>query len=135
MPYLAMKTAGVDPDKDLKYRYSGSHPATAKAVEAGAADAGALDETVFRQVTANKDVDPSKVRVFYTTPPFVDYVWVARNDVNPALAEKVAQAFLNLQQPKDSAVLDILRGTKFVRANDAEYEQLRSVAKQLEMLQ
>jgi phosphonate transport system substrate-binding protein len=135
MPYLAMKTAGVDPDKDLKYRYSGSHPATAKAVEAGAVDAGALDETVFRQVTANKDVDPAKVRVFYTTPPFVDYVWVARKDVNPALAEKVARAFLNLRQPRDSAVLDILRGNKFVRAQDAEYEQLRSVAKQLQMLQ
>src|SRR3984957_1815989 len=133
MPFLAMKTAGVDPDKDLKYRYSGSHAATAKAVEAGAVDAGALDETVFRQVTATKDVDPSKVRVFYTTPPFVDYVWVARKDVNPALAEKVAQAFLNLKQPKDSGVLDILRGNKFLRANDAEYDQLRSVVKQVQM--
>jgi phosphonate transport system substrate-binding protein len=135
MPYLAMKNAGVDPDKDLKFRYSGSHPATAKAVEAGAVDAGALDETVFKQVTGNKDVDPAKVRVFYTTPPFVDYVWVARKDVNPALAEKVAQAFLKLQQPNDAAILDILRGNKFVRANDQEYEQLRAVAKQLGMLQ
>jgi phosphonate transport system substrate-binding protein len=135
MPYLAMKNAGVDPDKDLKFRYSGSHPATAKAVEAGAVDAGALDETVFKQVTGNKDVDPAKVRVFYTTPPFVDYVWVARKDVNPALAEKLAQAFLKLQQPNDAAILDILRGNKFVRANDQEYEQLRAVAKQLGMLQ
>jgi len=135
MPYLAMKNAGLDPDKDLKFRYSGSHPATAKAVEAGAVDAGALDETVFRQVIASKDVDPAKVRVFFTTPPFVDYVWVARKGVNPALAEKVAQAFLNLQAPKDQAILDILRGTKFVRANDQEYEQLRAVARQLQMLQ
>jgi len=135
MPYLAMKNAGLDPDKDLKFRYSGSHPATAKAVEAGAVDAGALDETVFQQVTSNKDVDPSKVRVFYTTPPFVDYVWVARRDVNPALAEKVAQAFLRLQAPRDQAILDILRGAKFVRANDQEYETLRGVAKQLGMLQ
>jgi len=135
MPYLALKNAGVDPYKDLKFRYSGSHPATAKAVEAGAVDAGALDETVFKQVTGNKDVDPSKVRVFYTTPPFVDYVWVARKDVSPALAEKVAQAFLSLQAPKDQAILDILRGAKFVRANDQEYEALRAVAKQLQMLQ
>jgi phosphonate transport system substrate-binding protein len=135
MPYLALKNAGVDPDKDLKFRYSGSHPATAKAVEAGAVDAGALDETVFRQVTANKDVDPAKVRVFYTTPPFVDYVWVARKDVNPALAERFSQAFLRLQQPKHAAILDILRGNKFVRASDAEYETLRSVARQLRMLQ
>jgi phosphonate transport system substrate-binding protein len=135
MPYLAIKNAGINPDTDLKFRYSGSHPATAKAVEARAVDAGALDETVFRQLTANKDVDPAKVRVFYTTPPFVDYVWVARKDVNPALAEKFAQAFLKLQQPNDAQILDILRGTKFVRANDEEYTTLRSIAKQLGMLQ
>jgi phosphonate transport system substrate-binding protein len=135
MPYLAMKNAGIDPDKDLKTRFSGSHPATAKAVEAGVVDAGALDETVFRQLTGNKDIDPAKVRVFYTTPPFVDYVWVARKDVNSGLAEKFAEAFLRLQQPKDAAILDILRGNKFIRASDQEYETLRTVARQLGMLQ
>ncbi|HXY79582.1 MAG TPA: PhnD/SsuA/transferrin family substrate-binding protein, partial [Candidatus Bathyarchaeia archaeon] len=81
------------------------------------------------------DIDGSKVRVFFTTPPFVDYVWVARKDVEPALAEKMAQAFLKLQQPKDAQILDILRGNQFVRANDQEYESLRSVARQLGMLQ
>jgi phosphonate transport system substrate-binding protein len=135
MPYWAMRNAGIDPDSELKFRYTGSHSATAKAVEAGAADAGALDETVFKQVTSNGDVDPSKVRVFFTTPPFVDYVWVARKDVNPALAERFAQAFLNLQAPKDQAILDIVRGTQFVRANDDEYGTLRAIAKQLGMLQ
>jgi phosphonate transport system substrate-binding protein len=135
MPYFALRNAGISVDSDLKFRYTGSHPATAKAVEAGAADAGALDETVFHQVTSNGDVDPSRVRVFFTTPPFVDYVWVARKDVNPALAERFAKAFLSLQQPKDAQVLDILRGTQFVRANDDEYNTLRSVAKQLGMLQ
>jgi len=134
MPYLAMKNAGINPDTDLKFRYSGSHPATAKAVEAGAVDAGALDETVFRQLTSDKTVDPAKVRVFFTTPPFVDYVWVARKDVNSALADKFAEAFLRLQQPQDAQILDILRGAKFVRANDEEYSKLRAVATDLGML-
>ena len=135
MPYLALRNAGINPDTDLKFRYSGSHPATAKAVEANAVDAGALDETVFHQMVTSHDIDGSKVRVFFTTPPFVDYVWVARKDVDPALAEKMAQAFLKLQQPKDAQILDILRGNQFVRANDQEYESLRSVARQLGMLQ
>jgi len=60
---------------------------------------------------------------------------VARKDVNPALAERFAQAFLNLQAPKDQAILDIVRGTQFVRANDDEYGTLRAIAKQLGMLQ
>jgi phosphonate transport system substrate-binding protein len=135
MPYFVMRNAGINPDGDLKFRYTGSHPATAKAVEAGAVEAGALDETVFRQVTSNGDVNPSKVRVFFTTPPFVDYVWVARKDINPALAERFAKAFLSLEGPKDGQVLDILRGNQFVRANDEEYGTLRFVAQQLGMLQ
>jgi len=135
MPFLAMTNAGVNVDTDLKFRYSGSHAATAKAVEAAAVDAGALDETVFRQMTSSGDVNPAKVRVFFTTPPFVDYVWVARKDINPAAAERFAKAFLSLQQPKDAQVLDILRGSQFVRANDQEYASLKVIAKQLGMLQ
>ena len=46
IPYAELKKAGVDADKDLMFRYTGSHPATAKAVESGAVDAGALDQTV-----------------------------------------------------------------------------------------
>jgi len=135
MPFLAMTNAGVNVYTDLKFRYSGSHAATAKAVEAAAVDAGALDETVFRQMTSSGDVNPAKVRVFFTTPPFVDYVWVARKDINPAAAERFAKAFLSLQQPKDAQVLDILRGSQFVRANDQEYASLKVIAKQLGMLQ
>lgn len=135
MPYLAMKNAGLNPDADIKFRYTGSHAATAKAVEAGAVDAGALDETVFHQMVSNHDIDGSKVTIFFTTPAFVDYVWVARKGVSSAVADKFAQAFLSLQQPKDAQILDILRGTQFIRANDEEYGNIRSVARQLGMLQ
>jgi phosphonate transport system substrate-binding protein len=135
MPYLAMKNAGINPDADIKFRYTGSHAATAKAVEASAVDAGALDETVFHQMVSSHDIDGSKVRIFFTTPAFVDYVWVARKGVNSTVSDKFAQAFLSLQQPKDAQILEILRGTQFVRANDEEYSNIRSVARQLGMLQ
>ncbi len=86
-------------------------------------------------MASSGDVNPAKVRVFFTTPPFVDYVWVARKDVSPALAERFANAFLSLQQPKDAQVLDILRGNQFIRANDQEYASLKVIAKRLGMLQ
>ena len=47
MPFYAMSQAGLDPDKDVSCRYTGNHPATAKAVEAGVVDAGAMDESVY----------------------------------------------------------------------------------------
>src|SRR6202165_5019678 len=57
MPYYAMTQAGLDPDKDLTFRYSGNHPATARAIEAGAGDAGALDESVYRAMIDGGQID------------------------------------------------------------------------------
>ncbi|HEY6970494.1 MAG TPA: phosphate/phosphite/phosphonate ABC transporter substrate-binding protein [Candidatus Angelobacter sp.] len=134
MPYLEMRQAGVDPNIDLKYRYTGSHPATAKAVESGAADAGALDESVYNSMVSEGKLDPSKVHVFYTSKPFVDYVWVARKDIDQATQEKFVQAFVNLKEGRNDDILKILRGKNFVRANNQEYTILRLVAQELKML-
>jgi phosphonate transport system substrate-binding protein len=133
MPYLELKQAGINVDQDLKFRYSGSHPATAKAVESGAVDAGALDETVYNSMIAEGKLDKTKVRVFYTSKPFVDYVWVARKDVAREQREKFILAFTRLKEGKDDAILQILRGKSFVRATDDEYSVLRLVAEELKM--
>jgi phosphonate transport system substrate-binding protein len=134
IPYQELKKAGVDVDHGLQFRYTGSHTATLKAVEAGAVDAGALDETVYKEMTTDGKVDPGKVRVLYTSHPFVDYVWVARKDTDPKRREAFAQAFLSLKEGKDDAILKILRGMNFQRANDAEYADIRSIAAELKML-
>jgi phosphonate transport system substrate-binding protein len=121
IPYAELKQAGIDPEHNLQFRYTGSHPATAKAVEAGNVDAGALDESVYRAMVSEGQLDARKVRVFRTSDPFVDYVWVARKDIAPARREKFVTAFTNLKEGKDDAILAILRGKNFVRADDAEY--------------
>jgi phosphonate transport system substrate-binding protein len=133
MPYLEMRQASLDPDTALKYRYTGSHPATAKAVESGAVDAGALDESVYNAMISEGKLDPNKVRVFYMSKPFVDYVWVARKEIDPAMQEKFAQAFTDLQAPQTDEILKILRGSKFIRASNEEYTVLRLVAEDLKM--
>ena len=134
MPDYALRNAGIDPDTDMTVRYSGNHPATAKAVEAGTVDAGALDESVYKSLTEGGQIDKTKVRVFFTTPPFVDYVWAARKDVSKADQDALANAFLSLRSPQDDKILAILRGTSFVRATDAEYATLRSIATKLKLL-
>ena len=132
----AMTAAGVNPEKDLKWqRFTGSHAATIEAVASGAADAGSVDETVYKAMISEGKVDGNKLRVFYITPPFPDYVWAARKDLDPALQQKFEQAFLNLSETHNSAILSILRGQHFVRANDAEYVDMRQIAKQLGLME
>jgi phosphonate transport system substrate-binding protein len=134
IPFDELKKAGINADEDMQIRYTGSHAATVKAVEGGAADAGALDETVYHSMISEGKVDGGKVRVFVTSPPFVDYVWVARANVGAAQREGFAKAFLSLKEGQNDAILNILRGKDFVRADDAEYANIRKIARDLKML-
>jgi phosphonate transport system substrate-binding protein len=133
IPYAEMKQAAIDVSQ-MKVRYTGSHPATAKAVEAGTVDAGALDETVFHTMVSDGKVDGSKVRIFHTSAPFVDYVWAARKDLETGARERFAGAFLSLKNGKNEAILKILRGEDFVRADDSEYANIRKIARDLALL-
>ena len=132
MPYRAMLKAGINPDKDLaSTRFTGSHPATIKAVAAGVVDAGACDESVYHAMLAAHKVKAGRVRVFYKTPAFVDYVWVVRKDLPAATRRALTNAFLSLKPGRDDQILKILRARKFVKANDSEYNALRATAKKL----
>jgi phosphonate transport system substrate-binding protein len=89
---------------------------------------------VYKALIDGGQIDKTKVRVFYTTPPFVDYVWAARKEIAKADQDALTNAFLSLHSPADDKILSIVRGTSFVKANDAEYATLRSVATQLKLL-
>jgi phosphonate transport system substrate-binding protein len=131
--YHELMQAGLNPNTDFKSRYSGSHPATAAMVENGVVDAGAIDETVFNFLIINGKLNRKKVRIFYTSKPYVDYVFVARKDVPEAERERFASALLALTEDKDHRVLGILRATQFVAATDQEYTLMRQMAHEVKM--
>ncbi len=133
IPHRELLQAGIDPETDLQLRYSGSHPATAALVEIGAVDAGAMDEAVFHSLISAGKLDSRKIRVFHTSRPFVDYVFVARKDVPEAERERFARALLALKEGADNAILRVLRAKQFVRANDEEYATIRQIAHELKM--
>ena len=131
MPAYFMRKEGVDSAVLDRAIYTGAHDATALAVAERRVDAGALDEAVWERLTKDGKVDPTKVRVFWTTPPFVDYVWAARKELDPAVARKVADAFLALDpgKPEDRPILELLsaRG-RYVTVDAAAYAPLREAA-------
>jgi ABC-type phosphate/phosphonate transport system substrate-binding protein len=66
--------------------------------------------------------------------PFADYVWVARKDLAPRDQQAVAAAFLRLQAGRDDAVLDILRGRRFIPADGKAYVDVERTAKELGLM-
>jgi phosphonate transport system substrate-binding protein len=133
MAAYELKQAGINPDTDLRVRYSGSHPATAAMVETGVVDAGAIDETIFKFLVSNGKLDGKRVRVFFTSKPYIDYVYVARKSMPKAEQEKFARALLALTKGKDDPVLKILRADRFVVASDQEYSSMRQIVQEMKM--
>ncbi|HVF90372.1 MAG TPA: putative selenate ABC transporter substrate-binding protein [Blastocatellia bacterium] len=131
MPEYFMREAKVDPGVISKAIYSGGHDATALAVANKKVDAGALDEAVYQKMVSEKKIDPAQVKVFYTTPPFYDYVWVARKGLDPKLGDAFSQALLKLDpnNPEHKPLLDLLGAAKYVKAEDGNYSKLRQAAK------
>ncbi len=131
MPRFFLLKANLIPERDFKQvAYSGAHDATALWVESGKVDAGALNFLVWDKLVQTKKVDLSKVNVFWTTPPYVDYVWTARGDLDKGLQEKITVAFLKLdyQHPQHRRLLDLHRTKKYIKANDEDWKATEEAA-------
>jgi phosphonate transport system substrate-binding protein len=130
MPEYFMRQANVDPDVITKAIYTGGHDATALAVANKKVDAGALDETVYQKMVTDGRLNVADVRVFYTTPPFYDYIWVSRRGLDSEVADSFTTAFLKLaaDDPAQKKILDLLVATKYIKAEDSSYDKLRQAA-------
>ena len=132
MPRYFLLKNGIDPERDFaqKPAFSGAHDATALWVESGKVDAGALNFLVWDKLVETKKVDLTKITVFWTTPPYVDYVWTARSDLDPGLRERITQAFLKLKydNPEHKKLLDLHRTKGYLRAQDEDWKGTEEAA-------
>jgi phosphonate transport system substrate-binding protein len=131
MPRYFLLQSRMNPEKDMKQvAFSGAHDATALWVESGRVDAGALNFLVWDKLVQQKKVDLTKVNVFYTTPPYVDYCWTARADLDAGLQDKITAAFLKLDAatPEHKRLLDLHRTKKYIKANDADWKSVEDAA-------
>ena len=137
MPRWFLLQNGIDPDKDFRrMAFSGAHDATALQVAGGKVDAGAMNISVWNKMLEEKKLDPSQVRVFYTTPPYYDYNWTVRGDLDPALVQRLKDAFLALdpRQPAHKEILDLQRASKFIPTTPENYKSIEQAARSAGLL-
>jgi phosphonate transport system substrate-binding protein len=137
MPRWFLLQQGLEPDKDFKrVAFSGAHDATALQVAGGKVDAGAMNISVWHKMLEEKKLDPSQVKVFYTTPPYYDYNWTVRGDLAPALVQKLKDAFLALDptQPAHKEILDLQRASKFIPTTPENYKSIEQAARSAGLL-
>jgi phosphonate transport system substrate-binding protein len=134
MPRYFLLKAGIVPEQDFsKFSFSGAHDATAIWVQSSRVDAGALNASVWEKLVETKKVDPSQVFVFWTTPPYVDYNWTVRGNLDKGLVQKIQQAFLKLDRanPEHAKLLDLHRATRYVAVESEEiFRPIEEAARQ-----
>jgi phosphonate transport system substrate-binding protein len=137
MPRYFMQQEGVVPEKFFsRVAYSGAHDATVAWVQAGKADAGVLNASVWDKLVAAGKVDTNKVKVFATTPPYFDYNWTVRGNLDPALIDRIRAAFLALDpaNPEHKAILDLQAASRFVETEPANYTSIEAAARSVGLL-
>jgi phosphonate transport system substrate-binding protein len=113
--------------------FSGDHSSTLDLVQAGAAEIGAMDYTVFEAAEKAGKVVAAKVSVIWETPPFPDTAFIIRGDVNRVFGDgfsaRVKQAIVALDDPE---ILKSFGRQKFVEASNEQYEFIEELASFLE---
>ncbi|MET3055192.1 putative selenate ABC transporter substrate-binding protein [Pseudomonas alkylphenolica] len=135
--YFMLKNDNIKPETYFsRVAYSGAHDATAAWVQAGKVDAGVLNASVWDKLVASGKVDTNKVKVFATTPSYYDYNWTVRGSLDPALKEKIKQAFLDLDpaKPADKAILDLQAASRFIATSPDNYKGIEEAARAAELL-
>ena len=132
MPRYFLLQAGINPDKDFKnIAFSGAHDATVAFVAGGKAEAGVLNASVWDKLVESKNANALKVRVLATTPPYYDYNWTVRGDLDPALVKKLTAAFLKLDpnNPAHQEIMALQRTSKFIPTKASNYDGIENAAR------
>ena len=132
MPRFFMLKDGIKPEEFFsRVAYSGAHDATVAWVQAGKVDGGVLNASVWDKLVAAGKVDTSKVVVLGTTPPYYDYNWTVRGNLDPVLTDKIKAAFLALDpaKPADKAILDLQAASRFIPTKAENYTGIEEAAR------
>ncbi len=140
MPRYFLEKEGIVPEQFFsRVAYSGDHTKTMLDVAAGAVDAGVVNFKLYDRMVAEKKVDPTKVKIVWTTPEFVDYAWVARSDVDgrcgAGTLDKIVAAFvaLDASRPEDKKVLAVQQAERYLAAKVEWWDGIRAIVEKVDL--
>ncbi|MEJ2671773.1 MAG: phosphate/phosphite/phosphonate ABC transporter substrate-binding protein [Deltaproteobacteria bacterium] len=102
------------------------------AVYSGKYDVGMIREGTLK-ILADK-IDLTQIRVLAYSRWYPGWVYAARRGLDPALVEKIKKALLalNINNPKDKAILQKAGIVAIIPTHDADFDPVRQLAKNVE---
>lgn len=115
--------------------FSGNHTRTARLVESGSYQVGALNYSVWEEMVENGEIDTDDVQVIWKSPTYPDYQWTIRGDVDErfgdGFSDRVQQALLNMEDPE---LLESFPRSSFIPASNDDYATIKRVGRETGLL-
>jgi phosphonate transport system substrate-binding protein len=134
--YIRKHLGKAPEDVFRRVGFSEDHSRTIALVQSGAYEVGAVNFKVWENEVAAGNADPVKVVVVWKTPPYPDYNWSVRGDVDsvwgPGFSKRLADALIGMKDPK---LLAAFPRKGFIPATDAEYRPILETARAIGLLE
>ncbi|SOH93220.1 phosphonate transport system substrate-binding protein [Monaibacterium marinum] len=115
--------------------FSGDHGQTLRLVASGAYEIGAMNYSVYDRAVADGAAEVEQASIIWKTPPYPDYNWTIRADVDARFGEgftdRVQSALIDMQ---DEALLASFPRSAFIPAENAFYQPIEDTARALDII-
>jgi phosphonate transport system substrate-binding protein len=118
-PVYFFSRMGTVPGRDYEIVFSGKHDNSILGVAHGDYDAAAVADTVMARMVARGVVKASDLKVIYTSPVFPTAGFAYSHNLDPALVEKIKEAFFSFRFEGTSVGREFKDRTGFMPVNYA----------------
>ncbi|USK41039.1 phosphate/phosphite/phosphonate ABC transporter substrate-binding protein [Cytobacillus firmus] len=129
IPSIELKDRGVYKSEDdhsfKSVRFTGSHDATALAVQNKQVDAGAIDSAIYNQLVDSGKVDGDQIKTIWKSEKLFQYPWAVHENTDKETIKALKEAFLAIEDPE---ILDAFGASGFTEASNEDYESIRQAA-------
>jgi phosphonate transport system substrate-binding protein len=135
-PAYGLRKAGIDPDKDIKAIYAGSHTSSFEALYNKKVDAGELNSEQLESAKQRGHYKDGDLIFLWKSDPIPTDPITVRGDLPEGFKKRVTEVLQNLdlsQLPEKDRKIMGLSGTRFVPQTDGAYDGIRDLVKTLKI--
>jgi phosphonate transport system substrate-binding protein len=133
-PAYGLRKAGLDPDKDIRAIYAGSHTSSFEALYNHKVDAGELNSEQLESATQRGEYHDGVFVFLWKSNPIPTDPITVRGDLPPAFKARLIKVLQNLDLsalPEADRKIMGLSGMRFVPQTDGAYNGIRDLVKTL----
>lgn len=129
IPMIELQDQGVYQSEDehdfASVRFTGSHDATALAVQNKQVDAAAIDSAIYDQLVESGKVDGEQFKTIWQSEELFQYPWAVLESTDDKTIKTLQETFLAIEDPE---ILGAFGASGFTEASNEDYESIKQAA-------